>query len=154
MLPRARIIHCRRDPVDTCLSCYATLFTDGQEFSYDLAELGRHHRAYDRLIAHWRAVLPPGIFLEIDYESVVENLETEARRLVEFCGLPWSSSCLRFHETQRPVRTASMAQVRQPLYRTSVGRGRQFEPYLGPLLKALSQPSPESLSSSGWRIAR
>jgi hypothetical protein len=136
-LPRARIIHCRRNPVDTCFSCFSTLFANGQEFSYDLVELGRYYRAYDFLAQHWRAVLPNDIFLEIDYESVIDNLEAEARRLIAFCDLPWSDACLHFHKTKRPVRTASMTQVRQPLYRTSVGRWRQFRSQLGPLLDAL-----------------
>jgi tetratricopeptide (TPR) repeat protein len=137
MLPRARIVLCRRDPVDTCLSSYSKLFTNGQEFSYDLGELGRYYRAQDALALHWRHVLPPDIFLEIDYESVVADLEPAARRLVAFCGLPWSPACLAFHETPRPVRTASMAQVRQPIYRSSVGRWRRFETHLAPLLEAL-----------------
>jgi tetratricopeptide (TPR) repeat protein len=137
MLPRARIILCRRDPVDTCLSSYSKLFTGGQEFSYDLGELGRYYRAQDALALHWRRVLPPEIFLEVDYESVVADLEAAARRVVAFCGLPWSPACLAFHETPRVVRTASMTQVRQPIYRSSVGRWRRFESHLAPLLEAL-----------------
>jgi tetratricopeptide (TPR) repeat protein len=137
MLPRARIILCQRDPVDTCLSCYSKLFARGQDYSYDLAELGRYFRAQDALAAHWRTVLPPDIFLEIDYESVIEDVDAAARRLVAFCGLAWSPSCLAFHETRRPVRTASMTQVRQPIYRISVGRWRRFRAQLAPLLEAL-----------------
>ncbi len=137
MLPRARIILCRRDPIDTCLSCYSKLFSRGQNFSYDLAELGRYFRMQDRLAAHWRSVLPADIFLEIDYESTVADLEREARRLVAFCGLDWSPQCLAYHQSRRPVRTASMTQVRQPIYRTSVGRWRRFRAELGPLLEAL-----------------
>ncbi len=146
-LPRARIILCRRDPIDTCLSCYSKLFTSGLEYSYDLTELGRYYRAHDRLMAHWRNVLPAQNFLEIDYESVVADLEGSARRIVEFCGLEWSPACLRFHETRRTVRTASMVQVRKPLYRTSVGRWRQFSAHLAPLIEALSaNPSLRSTS--------
>ncbi|HXZ00934.1 MAG TPA: sulfotransferase [Stellaceae bacterium] len=137
MLPGARIIHCRRDSVDTCLSCYSKLFTTGQEFSYDMAELGRYYRSYLALMAHWRSVLPAERFIEVDYERVVEDLEGEARRLIEFCGLAWDDACLRFHETARAVRSASMNQVRQPLYRSSVGRWQAFREELGPLLAAL-----------------
>ncbi|HUB97940.1 MAG TPA: sulfotransferase, partial [Stellaceae bacterium] len=137
MLPRARIILSRRDAVDTCLSCYSKLFSRGQAFSYDLAELGQYFRAQEKLAAHWRSVLPPDIFLEVQYESVVADLEHEARRLVAFCGLEWSPACLAFHEARRPVRTASMTQVRQPIYQTSVGRWRPFRVELAPLLKAL-----------------
>ena len=143
-LPRARIIFCRRDPLDTCLSCYSKLFTSGLEFSYDLVELGRYHRAHDRLMDHWRSVLPSGNFLEIDYESVVADLEAAARRLIAFCGLEWSPSCLRFHETRRPVRTASMVQVRRPLFRSSIGRWRQFRAHLAPLIEVLGVGPNES----------
>lgn len=139
-LPQARIIHCRRNPLDTCMSCYSKLFVTGQEFTFDLAELGRYYRAHDALMAHWRAVLPTDIFLEIDYENVVDDLEQEARRLVAFCGVDWSPSCLRFHETARPVRTASMAQVRKPLYRSSIGRWQEFREELSPLIAALGLP--------------
>jgi tetratricopeptide (TPR) repeat protein len=137
MLPRARIILCRRDPADTCLSCYSKLFTRGQEFSYDLVELAGYFQAQDALAAHWRKVLPPQSFLEVDYESVVGDVEAAARRLVAFCGLPWSPDCLAFHEARRPIRTASMIQVRQPIYSSSVGRWRQFRAQLAPLLEVL-----------------
>ncbi len=137
MLPGARIIHCRRNPVDTCFSCYSKLFTTGQEFSYDLRDLGRYYRGYKRLMAHWRAVLPADRFIEIDYETVVGNLETEARRLVAFCGLPWDDACLSFHQGAQVIRTASMNQVRRPLYASSVARWEAFRDELGPLLEAL-----------------
>jgi hypothetical protein len=137
MLPGARIVHCRRDPVDTCLSCYTKLFSGEQMFAYDLRELGLFHRAYQTLMAHWRAVLPPDRFIEVDYEAVVENLEGEARRLVAFLGLPWDEACLGFHKTERPVRTASVNQVRQPIYRTSAGRWKAHAAHLEPLLSAL-----------------
>lgn len=136
-LPNARIIHCRRDPVDTCLSCYSKKFTHGQEFSYDLQELGRYYRAYDALMSRWREVLPPNRFLEVQYEDVVADLEGEIRRLVAFCGLEWDAACLDFHTTRRPVRTASANQVRQPIYRSSVGRWRAYASQLTPLLEAL-----------------
>lgn len=138
MLPDAHIIHCRRDPVDTCLSCYTKLFVGEQPFAYDQTELGRFHRAYQGLTAHWRATLPASHFLEVDYEAVVADLEREARRMLDFLGLPWDEACLRFHETERPVRTASVNQVRQPIYRTSAGRWRKHAAELQPLIEALN----------------
>ena len=117
ILPDARIIHCRRDPVDTCLSCYTKLFAGEQAFAYDQTELGRFHRAYQALMAHWRAILPASHFLEVDYEAVVDDIERQARRMLDFLGLPWDEACCSFHETERPVRTASVNQVRQPIYR-------------------------------------
>jgi tetratricopeptide (TPR) repeat protein len=140
-LPDARVIHCRRDPVDTCLSCYTKLFAGEQAFTYDQAELGRFHRAYLRLMAHWRPTLPASHFLEVDYEAVVEDVERESRRMLNFLGLPWDERVLRFHETERPVRTASVNQVRQPIYGTSAGRWRRHAPHLQPLLAALGIPS-------------
>jgi hypothetical protein len=137
-LPGARIIHCRRDPVDTCLSCYSKLFQGEQNFSYDLRELGHFHREYQRLMEHWRTVVPTEMMLEVDYEAVVENGESEARRMIEFLGLDWNSACLSFHRTERPIRTASVNQVRQPIYRSSVGRWRKHAAHLGPLLDALN----------------
>jgi tetratricopeptide (TPR) repeat protein len=140
ILPQARIIHCRRDPADTCLSCYTKLFVGEQAFTYDQRELGRHHLAYQALMAHWRAVMPPSHFLEIDYEAVVEDIEGQTRRMLDLLDLPWDEACLRFHETQRPVRTASVNQVRRPLYATSVGRWRKHAEHLQPLLEALGEP--------------
>jgi hypothetical protein len=137
MLPNARIIHCRRDPVDTCLSCYARKFSRGQPFAYDLRDLGLYYRAYEALMAHWRDLLPPERFAEVVYEEVVGDLEAQARRLIAFCGLEWDDACLTFHQTRRQVRTASVNQVRQPLYRTSIARWRAYERHLGPLLDAL-----------------
>jgi tetratricopeptide (TPR) repeat protein len=137
ILPDARIIHCRRDRVDTCLSCYTKLFAGEQPFAYDQTELGRFHRAYRTLMAHWCATLPPSHFLEMDYEGVLDDLEREARRMLDFLGLPWNERVLRFHETERPVRTASVNQVRQPIYRTSAGRWRKHAAHLQPLLAAL-----------------
>jgi hypothetical protein len=138
VLPNARIIHVRRDPRDTCLSCFATPFTSGQPFAFDLAELGRYYRAYDALMAHWRALLPASAMLEVRYEDVVADLEGEARRIVGYCGLGWDESCLQFHRTRRVVRTASAAQVREPLYRGSIGRWRAYGEALRPLLDALA----------------
>lgn len=138
LYPEARIIHCVRDPLDTCLSCYTKLFTTGHPFSYDLKELGRFHRMYQELMAGWRRLLPESAVLEVVYEDLVEDLEGGARRLVEYCGLPWDDACLSFHAAARPVRTASLAQVRQPIYKSSVGRWRQYEKELAPLKEALS----------------
>jgi hypothetical protein len=138
MLPNARIIHCRRDPVDTCLSCYARKFSRGQPYAYDLRELGLYYRAYDALMAHWRRLLPMDRLIEVRYEQVVGDLEGEARRMIAFLDLAWDDACLTFHRTRRPVRTASVNQVRQPLYRTSVARWRPYEKHLGPLLDALA----------------
>ncbi len=137
ILPGARIIHCRRDAVDTCLSCYTKLFAGEQSFTYDQRELGRYHRAYQGLAAHWRAVLPPSNFLEVDYEATVADTEAQTRRILTFLGLDFDEACLRFHETRRPVRTASVNQVRQPIYSSSVGRWRAHAAHLGPLLAAL-----------------
>jgi len=145
ILPGARIIHCRRDAMDTCLSCYARLFEGDQLFAYDQVELGRFYRDYRDLMAHWRAVLPADRFLEVDYEAVVDDLETQARRLVEFVGLPWDEACLRFHETRRPVRTSSVNQVRRPIYRTSKGRWRAYARHLEPLRAALGSAAAPSL---------
>ncbi|HTU24913.1 MAG TPA: sulfotransferase [Pirellulales bacterium] len=138
VLPAARIIHTVRDPVDTCVSCFSKLFT-GQDFSYDLAELGHYYRQYATLMAHWRAVLPAGAMLEVAYEEIVGDLETQARRLIEFCGLEWDERCLAFHQTNRPIATASKVQVRQPIYRGSLGRWRRYEAQLAPLLAELGR---------------
>ena len=140
-LPEARIVHVLRDPRDTCLSCYSKLFTAEQNFSYELGELGRYYRKYTELMAHWRDVLPNGTLLEIRYEDVVADLETSARRIVDFCGLEWHPNCVAFHEAKRPVRTASASQVRRPIYRTSEGRWRSYERYLEPLFAALGDPT-------------
>jgi hypothetical protein len=137
-LPHARIIHTRRDPVDTCLSCFSTLFTAGQPYGYDLGELGRYYRGYAALMQHWRNVLPNGVMLEVQYEELVDDLEDQARRLVAHCGLDWDETCLAFHKTQRPVLTASATQVRQPIYKSAVGRWRVYEEFLGPLTRALA----------------
>jgi tetratricopeptide (TPR) repeat protein len=134
-LPNARILHTRRRPLDTCLSCFSTNFE--QPFAYDLAELGRYYRAYAKLMTHWHEVLPPGVMLDVNYEDVVDDLEGQARRIVAHCGLEWSDRCLAFHEAQRPVKTASVQQVRRQIYRSSVGRWRPSDDVLRPLLLAL-----------------
>ncbi len=136
-LPRARIIHVCRDLREIAFSCFSLLFPRGHVYSYDLAELGRYCRAYRELMAHWHRVAP-GAILDVHYEEVVGDLEGQARRLVEHCGLLWDDACLDFHRTQRSVRTASAAQVRQPIYRSSIGRWRPHEQALQPLLQALA----------------
>lgn len=137
MLPRARIIHVRRNAVDTCVSCFTRLFNRHQEPTYDLAELGRHYTRYARLMAHWRAVLPADSFIEVQYEDVVADMPRQARRLIEFVGLPWDEACLDFHRNPRRIRTSSVTQVRQPIYKSSVERWRHYEHHLQPLLAAL-----------------
>lgn len=136
-LPGARIIHARRNAVDTCLSCYTKLFGGDQSFAYDQTELGRFYLDYERMMEHWRAVLPPDRFLEVDYEAVVDDLDAQARRLIAFAGLPWDDACLEFHKSDRVVRTASVNQVRQPIYRSSKGRWQPYAAQLAPLLAAL-----------------
>jgi tetratricopeptide (TPR) repeat protein len=136
-LPNARIIHAQRDPVDTALSCFSILFTEGQPYSYDLGELGRYYRAYQALMEHWRKVVPAGVMLEVQYEDVVDDLEGQARRIVAHCGLEWDDACVAFHKTQRIVQTASTVQVRQPIYQSSVGRWHPYKDQLRPLLEAL-----------------
>ena len=136
-VPGAKIIHCRRNPVDTCLSCYSKRFANLQVYAYDQTELGHYYRAYEDLMAHWRAVLPKDRFIEVNYEDLVADIEPEARRLIEFLGLPWNDAVLDFHKTERLVRTASAAQVRQGIYQTSVERWKPYAPYIQPLLTAL-----------------
>jgi tetratricopeptide (TPR) repeat protein len=143
-IPNARIIHARRDPRDTALSCFSILFDEGQQpHCYDLKELGRYYRAYDGLIDHWRKVLPPGVMLEVRYEEVVADLEGQARRVVAHCDLEWNESCIAFHKRNQPVWTASAMQVRQPIYSTSIARWRRYERQLPPLLEALETPRVE-----------
>jgi tetratricopeptide (TPR) repeat protein len=142
LFPRARIIVCRRDLRDVCLSCYFQHFADGQAWTTDLAEMAERARQIDRLLAHWLAVLPIPV-LEVQYEDVVANLEAESRRLIAFLGLEWDPACLAFHETERPVLTASVWQVRQPLYSSSMGRWQHYRAHLGPLLEGLKGLVPE-----------
>jgi len=137
ILPGARIIHCRRDPADTCLSCYTKLFAGEQLFAYEQTELGEFYLAYRELMTHWRAMLPAARFLEVDYEDVVNDPEGQTQRMVDFLGLPWDEACLQFADNTRVVRTASVNQVRQPIHGRSIGRWKRYAEYLGPLLAAL-----------------
>jgi hypothetical protein len=136
-LPQARIIHVRRNPVDNCLSCYTKLFAKEQLFTYDLAEMGRFYRNYEALMDHWRAILPADKFMEVQYEELVADQEGQSRRMVDFLGLKWDKACLRFDKTARIVRTASVNQVRQPIFKSSIDRWKPFAKELKPLLDAL-----------------
>jgi tetratricopeptide (TPR) repeat protein len=138
LFPGARIIHCRRDPLDTCLSCYTSHFR-GVNYAWDLEDLGAFYRGYEQLMGHWRAVLPMPIF-DVVYEDLVANPERISREILEFCGLEWNERCLRFYEFQRSVQTLSHLQVRRPMYASSVGRWRHYAAHLEPLRKALAQP--------------
>lgn len=136
ILPNAKIVDARRHPLDSCLGSYKQLFAQGQPFSYDLVELGEYYLEYDRLMKHWHEVLP-GNVLEVHYEEVVADLEGQVQRLLDHCGLPWEDACLRFHETERAVKSASSEQVRQPIYSTSLNTWRRYERHLGPLIEVL-----------------
>lgn len=136
-LPNAKFINTRRHPLDTCLSCYKQLFARGQPFTYDLMELGEYYLQYDRLMAHWHAVLP-GRVLDVQYEDMVADQAGQTRRLLEYCGLPWEDACLQFHETERAIRTASSEQVRRPIYDSSLGIWRNYEQELAPLIEILA----------------
>lgn len=138
LFPGARIIHCRRDPLDTCVSIYFTHFARGGEFSFDLEELGRYYLDYRRLMQHWQQLLPDNL-LPVQYEDLVRDQEAISRSLVEHIGLEWDDACLEFHQNERPVRTTSSAQVRQPVYTGSIGRWRRYETQLAGLKEILDQ---------------
>lgn len=143
MFPRARIVHCVRDPLDTCLSTYFQAFDASLTFTSDLGYIGSFYRGYRRLMEHWRSVLELPM-LDVVYEELVADQERHSRRLIEFLGLDWDEACMRFHESKRITVTASNDQVRQPVYRTSVTRYRHYEAHLGPLMAALGEFSPET----------
>lgn len=137
ILPQAQIIHCRRDPMDVCLSNFVTLFNGAAAaFSYDLEELAQYHKLYEDLMAHWRTALATPVF-ELRYEELVADQEATSRRLLSFCGLPWDDRVLNFQDSQRPVMTASSLQVRQGLYGSAVGKWRRYAAALGPLKAGL-----------------
>jgi tetratricopeptide (TPR) repeat protein len=136
ILPRAKIIDARRHPMDSCLSCYRQLFARGQTFTYDLTEIGEYFLQYQRMMDHWHAVLP-GRVLTVQYEELVSDFDSQVRRLIDYCELPWEDACLNFHETDRPVRTASSEQVRQPIYQGAVGFWRRYEQHLDELAEVL-----------------
>lgn len=137
MLPKARIIHCTRDPLDTCVSCFTQSFGAERGFTCDLSELGATYRLYQSVMAHWRKWLPDPM-LEVAYEDLVADPETQARRLIRFLGLEWNDACLAFHHSDRAVVTSSLGQVREPIYSSSIGRWRRFESHLSRLQEALA----------------
>ncbi|MEE9596336.1 MAG: sulfotransferase, partial [Acidiferrobacterales bacterium] len=136
LFPKARIVHCLRDSLDTCLSNYFQNFAKGVEYAYDLSDIGAYYRQYERLMAHWRKVLPLSMY-EIQYEELVADADRKTRELIDFLDLEWDERCLSFHRTRRPVQTVSSWQVRQPIYTRSVHRWRNYEKFLGPLKDSL-----------------
>lgn len=150
-LPNAKIVNARRHPLDSCFGSYKQLFARGQPFSYDMVELGEYYLEYSRLMKHWHQVVP-GFILDVHYEDVVADLETQVRRILDYCGLPFEEGCLRFHETDRAVKTASSEQVRRPIYTSSVNLWRNYEAHLGDLIEVLQPllsqlPEPDRPSS-------
>jgi hypothetical protein len=142
LFPNAVFIHCRRDPLDTLLSCYFQNFRRELNFAFRLDYLAAYYRGYRRLMDHWRKVLPVPM-LELDYEKLIENQEEVSRRIIAHCGLEWDDRCLHFHETDRAVRTASVWQVRQPIYQTAKRRWKNYAAYIGPLREALGEYAQE-----------
>jgi tetratricopeptide (TPR) repeat protein len=138
--PNTRIIHCRRNPVDTCLSIFFTNFRGSQSYAWDRGDLAFAYRHYERLMNHWRRVLPSDRFIEVEYEVLIADAEAESRRLIAFCGLEWDDACLAPERNNRVVRTATLWQARQPVYKTSVERWRRYEPWLGELRELLAEP--------------
>jgi Flp pilus assembly protein TadD len=135
VLPDARIIYMRRDPIDTCLSCYFQYLSPALSYTMDLSDLAHYYRTHHQLMTHWRSVLPRGAILDVPYEELVDDQETWTRKILAFIGLPWDERCLEFHKTRRPVATASSWQVRQKIYKSSVQRWRNYQQFLGPLLE-------------------
>jgi hypothetical protein len=138
LFPEARIIHCERDPVDTCLSIYFQDFSEEHKYAKDLFNIGTHYHQYQRLMNHWRQVLTIPI-LDVKYEDLVSDIEIVTRRVLKFCDLDWQESCLQFHKVNRTIDTASFDQVRQPLYTKSVQRWKHYEKYLDELKKGLNR---------------
>ncbi len=136
ILPNAKVIDARRHPMSCCFSGFKQLFGQGQGFSYGLTEIGNYYREYVELMDHWDRVLP-GFVLLVQHEDVIDDLETQVHRLLDFCDLPFEESCLEFYKTERSVRTPSSEQVRQPIYRSGLGYWQNYEPWLGPLKEAL-----------------
>ncbi|RWM18100.1 MAG: sulfotransferase family protein [Mesorhizobium sp.] len=137
LFPKARIIHCRRDAIDNCVSCYVLPFSSAHSYNTDLQALGLYYREYDRLMRHWNEVFPGRIF-ENRYETLVEDQEAQSRRLIDYLGLPWDDACLRFFDREGAVTTPSRWQVRQPIYKSSVKRWKNFEGEIAPLIEALA----------------
>jgi tetratricopeptide (TPR) repeat protein len=145
LFPQSKVIYCRRDPLDTCVSCFLTDFMSGNEFSFGLPSLGHYYRQHEIMMSHWKSVLSLQL-LDVQYERVVDDFEGQARRMLEFIDLPWDERCLRFFENNRYVATASTAQVRRPIYRNSVGRWRNYARHLTPLRNALANDPVKTLS--------
>jgi hypothetical protein len=138
ILPNAKIIDVRREPMACCFSNFKQLFAAGQEFTYSLEDIGRYYRSYLELMEHWDHAVP-GRILRVKYEELVEDLETNVRRILEFCGLDFEPQCVEFYKTGRSVRTASSEQVRQPIFREGIDQWRRFDSWLGPLKVALGR---------------
>ena len=136
MLPNARIIDARRDPMACCFSNLKQLFAQGQEFAYSVQDIARYYRTYVELMGHWDDVLP-GRVLRVRHEAVIDDLEGQVRRILDHCGLPFEPACLDFHATRRSVRTPSSEQVRRPIFREGLDQWRNYEPWLAPLRTAL-----------------
>jgi len=137
ILPQAKIIDARREPMACCFSNFKQLYASGQQFTYSLEDIGRYYRSYLELMAHWEAVLP-GKILRVQHEEVVADLEGNVRALLEFCGLEFEPACIEYHRTQRQIHSASSEQVRQPINREGLDQWRHFEPWLKPLRAALA----------------
>ena len=136
ILPNAKIIDARRNPMACCFSGFKQLFASGQQFSYGLEEIGTYYKDYVEIMNHWDKVLP-GKILRVQYEDVVSNLENEVTRILEYCNLPFEDNCISFHKTERNVRTPSSEQVRQPIYKSGLEQWKNYEPWLDPLKKSL-----------------
>ena len=137
LFPNAKVIHCNRNPLDTCLSCYIHDFTSGHDYSYDLHHLGHYYNQYQRLMKHWRSTIKLP-FLDVQYEDLITDQENMTRKILAFCDLDWDDHCLRFYENKRFVNTLSYDQVRKPIYKSSVERWKFFEPHLEELKKGLA----------------
>ena len=142
-LPNAKIINLHRDPMDTCYAVYKQLFVDAYPFSYDLEELANYYVAYHQLMEHWNAVLP-GVVHTVNYEDVVKDLENESRQLLDYCNLEWQAQCLKFHENKEASTTASTAQIRRPVYQSSIGNWRKYESQLQPMVDVLQRAGIEA----------
>jgi hypothetical protein len=138
MFPNARVIHCRRDPLDVCLSIYFQQFAYGHNYAYDLSDIAVYYRQYKRLMHHWHAVLPLEIH-EVQYEKLIADQEAVSRRLIDYCGLPWDESCLEYYKNKRAVQTMSNWQVRQPIYTHSMQRWKHYEKHLDELKEVLAE---------------
>jgi tetratricopeptide (TPR) repeat protein len=143
LFPRARVIHCRRDPLDTCLSIFMQDFQQAHGYASDLKSLGLYYAEYERLMVHWRQVLPVPL-LEVDYERLIEDAPAEIRKIIDFAGLKWDDACLNFHRTRRAVATSSHWQVRQPIYATSIKRWHNYRQFLTPLIETLGNTAQDA----------